>query len=68
MCKGLVHLLEFWFPKAKLAMDQYLKEMDDSEHKAIQDEETRQAKMARNEEIARIKAKYYHHNNPNDKN
>lgn len=41
MCKGLVHLLEFWFPKAKQAMDLYLKEMDDADHKAIADEEAR---------------------------
>lgn len=25
MCKGLVHLLEFWFSKAKQAMDEYMK-------------------------------------------
>jgi hypothetical protein len=60
MSKGLVHLLEFWFTKGKVAMDDYMKQMDDLERKAVDDEEKRVAKAARNEEIARIKAKYYH--------
>ena len=59
MCRGLVHLLEFWFPKPKQAMDLYIKQAEDAEKKAIDDEETKQTKIARNEEIARIKAKYY---------
>ena len=29
MCKGLVYLLEFWYPKGKVAMDEYMKQMDD---------------------------------------
>jgi len=33
MNKGLVHLLEFWFPKGKAAMDDYIKQMDDMEKK-----------------------------------
>lgn len=34
--------------------------MDEAEKKALLDEEHRQVKQARNEEVARIKAKYYH--------
>jgi hypothetical protein len=41
MCKGLVFLLEFWFTKGKVAMDEYMKEMDDMEKKAVDDEEKR---------------------------
>ena len=60
MNKGLVHLLEFWFAKGKVAMDEYIKQMDDMEKKQLEDQEKRQAKIAKNEEIARVKAKYYH--------
>lgn len=42
MNKGLVHLLEFWYPKGKVAMDEYMKSMDDAEKKAVDDEEKRQ--------------------------
>jgi len=34
MNKGLVHLLEFWYPKGKAAMDEYMKTMDEAEKKA----------------------------------
>lgn len=33
MNKGLVHLLEFWFAKGKIAMDEYIKSMDDMDKK-----------------------------------
>lgn len=67
MNKGLVHLLEFWFTKGKVAMDEYLKQMDEIEKKQEEDQQKRQAKIARNEEIARIKAKYYHQETDRDR-
>lgn len=38
MNKGLVHLLEFWFTKGKVAMDEYLKQMDEIEKKQEEDQ------------------------------
>ena len=54
MCRGLVHLLEMWEPKAKKVAQEYIKHMDEQDRIHAEQEAIRQKKLAAEEEKARI--------------